>query len=536
MEKIQIKCTSCGQKFAVSESYKNRMVECGACDHRFKVEGAALIRQKKKYYPGERASVNADSFAKVESDSIPSQSQQTNELGFQPAQYENHPTDFTPPLGTKRTFMVILGVALLILFLLIFFLGSRPNGILQNVDEQKRILLAGFITLLSAGLIIGADRRKLRAILTVLILGGGLCAMPFLIPVEQTPIIVDGASIDSQPDDKPEEKMQEEYTKKLEAYKDGIGYRKVVAERNKVKNPEKVKAIVVRDIGSHTDTICNYFKYELGLDIAPTSYTSNRQLDNRRVSLILLESDLSTDEIREMTKKFGIPAEMSKLHRELDVVEVLVNENLLKNANTKQITDQANPNFFAANYSELSNISRDKQLDAIRRLARVKGSLGLRADIATKLASMITLKDHDKSNEAINALKLWALPEYKLDDKVKSYAAILANRGNLEIPVMEYLIHKKVPGISDILAVQWLNSNGHIVWDDLIKQAGSQGEEALIKALPKADSAHLKAACSALMRIGTKRSIPALTSALKGASKEDAKYLKTTIDEIQSRR
>ena len=70
MEKIQIKCSSCGQKFEVSGSYRNRTVECGACDHRFKVEGAALVRQQKKYYPGEKSQINTDSFAKIESDNI----------------------------------------------------------------------------------------------------------------------------------------------------------------------------------------------------------------------------------------------------------------------------------------------------------------------------------------------------------------------------------------------------------------------------------------------------------------------------------
>jgi len=64
MDKIQIKCTSCGQKFAVTESYIGRMVECGACDQKFKVEGAALVRQK-KHYPGEKSDANAEVFAKT---------------------------------------------------------------------------------------------------------------------------------------------------------------------------------------------------------------------------------------------------------------------------------------------------------------------------------------------------------------------------------------------------------------------------------------------------------------------------------------
>ncbi len=538
MEKIQIKCSSCGQKFAVSESYKNRVVECGACDHRFKVEGSAIVRQKKKYYPGERTKLNSDSFAKVDSDTVPPQAEANSNLGFQPAlQHKNVGAGYAQPPSPKRSFAILLGIFLIILFIVIFILGSRPDGILRNMDGQKRILLAAFIAILGSGLIIGGFRSKVKGIFLALLLGGTLVALPFLFPVLITPEVTEGSRLGSNDSNViQDEKIKAQEEQKIDTYKNNIGYRKVTSRRAEATNPDHIKVLVVRDIGSHTDTICNYLEEELNLDFLPTTYTSDRSLDGRRITLIIMEADISTADLYELTKKFGIPAEMNAMRTELDVIEVLVKEDKLTNTSTDILLDESNPSFFDANYAELYHISRDRRIAAIQRLEKVKLSLGRRADIADQLSKMINIKDQEISNEAIRTLKKWSVPEYKLDNKVKAYADALADKGNLESPVLEYLIDKKVPGISGILSKQWLNSNGHLIWDDIIRRAGKQGEAAIIKALPKAKSAHLKAASSVLLKIGTRKSLPALSAALSRADKEDAKYLKATIDEIKSRR
>jgi len=64
MDKIQIRCHACGQKFSVSESYMGKMVECGTCDELFEVNEDALIR-KRKFYPGEKSKDASKTFAKA---------------------------------------------------------------------------------------------------------------------------------------------------------------------------------------------------------------------------------------------------------------------------------------------------------------------------------------------------------------------------------------------------------------------------------------------------------------------------------------
>jgi len=497
------------------------------------------MRQKKKYYPGERSQINSDNFAKVDSANDSVQPVPTNELGFQPApQYDKHVNpNHVQPASTKRTFAVAAGALLIILFIVIFILGSQPDGMLQNMDGQKRILLAGFIALLGSGLIIGGSRHKIKGILLSLLLAGSLITLPFVFPVLKTPEVSAGSDLATNDPTKIKENLTKEgLDKEIQDYKINIGFKKVASTRAKSSNPSHVKALIVRDIGSHTDTIANYFKDVLNLDIAPIERTGERSLDSRRVTLFIIEAPITTEELIELTKKFGTPAEMNQIRTQLDVVEVLVNEDKLRNTSSEILDDENNPAFFNANLQELFHISADRRIAAIQRLDKVKSSLGRRADIADRLSKMINTNDTKISDEAIRTLKKWAIPEYKLDHKVKSYAEALADKGNLALPVMQYLVEKQVPDISDILAKQWLNSNGHLVWDDIVQKAGSQGETAIIKALPKANSAHLKAASSVLRRIGTKRSLPALSAALARAKKEDAKYLKATIDEIKSRR
>lgn len=544
MEKIQIICTSCGQKFAVSESYKGRMVECGGCDHRFKVEGAAIARQKKKFYPGERAALNSESFAKVESDSVTS-TENKNELGFQPASYQkNVSADYAQPPSNKRTFAIIAGVILISLFILIFMLGSQPDGMLKDMDEQKRILLAGFIAILGSGLIIGGARHKFKGIVLALVLGGSLAALPFVFHIEPTPSSQAGLNSGSDTISKTDDSKiaNKERQAKIDQYKESIGYGRVEAKRLESETPQNIKALVIKDMGSHTDTINNYLKYELNLDTPPSIYNTGLELAEedgsiRRVNLLIIDSDVSDEKLIEMTKKFGTPVAMDDMRTDLQVIEVQLKEELLQNTSTKVLTDETHAEFFSANYLELSHISHDRQMKAITRLSNVKSSLGRRADIAARLGDMINVKDKRRSIEVIRALKLWALPEYKLDKKIVAYAnAHPIDTVNLKPAVMEYLVEKKVAGISGILEKQWLNDNGHLVWDDLIQKAGGEGETAIINALPKADSAHLKSAAAILSKIGTSRSIPALTTAIQRAKSGDAKYLKASIDEIKSRR
>ena len=51
---LLIRCPSCGQRFKVGEDFRGRSVECGGCEHRFRIQDEVIVRGR-KFYPGERS-------------------------------------------------------------------------------------------------------------------------------------------------------------------------------------------------------------------------------------------------------------------------------------------------------------------------------------------------------------------------------------------------------------------------------------------------------------------------------------------------
>ena len=536
MEKIQIKCTSCDQKFAVSESYKGKMVECGACDHRFKVEGSAIMRQKRKYYPGEKSALNVNEFNKA-SDSDDTTRKPAAPVKFEPADYSQFPsTNYAAPASPRRTVAIVIGAVLIILIILLFLFGGRADGALQDINDTKRLLLACFIAVLGSSLIMYGSRRKKRGMLLSLLLGGSLVAMPFIFRETLTPERVSDTEVLGN-DDEVEKPISENDIEK--AYADDIGYHEVIRLRKKAVeqdlDPTIVKAIVLKTVGPHIDTIQFYLKNKLQLDSVPSTYTIGRKLDNRPIILMIFDSEASTEEILSIVKRFGSPEPMNDMRSDLGVIEVGVDHRQFASQDANILTNEEDPNYFMANYIELNSMDRTKQLEAIKRLNKTKTSLGRRSDIATRLASMISENDKKLSTEAIKTLNKWTMPAYDLDGIVFEYAKVLSPKETLDIAVMDYLVDKQVKGCSSILAEQWLRPAGNLRWEDQILRAKSEGELAIIIALPKAPANHVKSAAAILKKIGTAKSIPVLRSTASKLDKENANYLKATIDEIKSR-
>ena len=50
---LLIRCPTCGQRFKVGEDLRERTVECGGCESRFRINDEVIVRGR-KFYPGER--------------------------------------------------------------------------------------------------------------------------------------------------------------------------------------------------------------------------------------------------------------------------------------------------------------------------------------------------------------------------------------------------------------------------------------------------------------------------------------------------
>ncbi len=540
MDKIQIKCPACGQKFSVTESYIGRMVECGACDEKFKVEESTIVSHRKNY-PGKKYESNPELYSRYKSN-IPKQSP---EVSFQKASYQEVSPEYAQPPRPLKTLMICIGAIFIILFIALFLIGGREEGILKNLDNSRRLILASFVTIAGSGLIISGARHKSKGLLLSLALGGTLIAMPFIFPEVSDAKLVDRileeeSLSDSVPEEEPEPSS---FEARLEKYKLSTGFAKVEKTRETLKNdlkqdPDLLKVIILHNNPEKRfqdlDPIISYLETSLTLEEAPLTYSYGREIDGVPVILITFITPKPMQEVIELTKRFGSPKEMNDITSALKVIEIEVNRNTLISPNSEFTNNVNHPEYYTANYWELRNIDRDKQLNAAKRLqsAPVKG---MQADISTALRDLINMNDHELSRQAIATLYHWTRPEYKTDQRVLEYAATIVGTELMHSSVMDYLADKEIPDAVEILAKQWSSEKGNLLWENHVVRAKKRGEMAVLSVLPTLNQSHYKSAAFILSKVGTAESIPAINNLLPQVNENDQKYFKDAIDEINSR-
>ena len=504
-----------------------KMVECGTCDTLFEVNEDALTK-KRKIYPGERTKNSTNSFVKI------SHTTTNNNVNFETASYNNLDSKYAQPRSFSKSLSIAAGVTLLLLFILLFSLGGREGGFLQDIDNSKRYILSGFIALIGTILILLGSRNKIKGLLTSIVLGGGLAAMPIIFP--EVTNSINPSDLTLIPDSPPliEENFDDNFTKRLETYKIGIGF-DIIESLRKEAPAGKVKAIILLENKiQYLDSILPYLERVLNLEKTPASYSFGREIDGKPITLLTMSTEVKFDEVFELTKRFGKPMEMNDIHSALEVIEVTVDKEALAPPLAETTTNPLHPEYFNVNYLELKSIDRSRQLSAAERL-RSGEYLGRQADISKLLASQITVTDHELSEQFISTLNNWTTPQYKTDGQVLDYAKKVAGTNDMSRSVMDYLVDRKVPGAADIFAKQWATTKGGLLWASYLIEAKNVGEDAVLKALPNIGDSHYKSAASILSKVGTARSIPSLNIAISKANAENKKYLKAVIDEIKSR-
>lgn len=515
------------------------MVECGACDEKFKVEESTIVTHK-KHYPGEKSGRKPELYAR----SNPTNSARASTVSFQQVSYQNVSPEYAQPPTPLKTLMICIGACFIILFIVLFLIGGGEDGFLKGLDNTRRFILVGFVTIAGSGLIITGARHKKKGLLLSLALGGSLLSMPFIFPEvtdsKIADLIIEEDSLDSN---KEPEIDQSSFKVRLEKYKESTGFEQVDKTREKLKNelgkdPELLKVLILHNSPDKRfqdlDPIIAYLERILALEEPPLTYSYGREIDGVPVILVTFLTPIPFDQVIEVTKKFGNPKEMNDIRSELKVIEVEVNRNTLIGPNTDFTNNINHPEYFTANYWELRNIDRDKQLNAAKRLQTVS-TKGMQADISAALAALININDHELSRQAIATLYHWTLPEYHTDQSVLEYAKKIVGTDLMHSSVMDYLADKEIPGAVEILAQQWATEKGNLLWENHLMRAKKRGEMAVLSVLPTLNQTHYRSAASILSEVGTKESIPAINNLLPKVNENDKKYFKAAIDEIESR-
>ena len=117
---MRIECPDCSQRFDVTEEFLDKTVECGSCDAQFQVSTDVMVKDKEKFYPGEKRGAHLDRFASASASVVPS-SPSSAPVGFKQAHYQpDVSANQIGPVSPRRTISAVLGVVVMVLVILTF--------------------------------------------------------------------------------------------------------------------------------------------------------------------------------------------------------------------------------------------------------------------------------------------------------------------------------------------------------------------------------------------------------------------------------
>ena len=177
---LRIQCPACERQFKVGDELVGRMVECGACEHRFRLDQNAVIPEREKFYPGDfkRPGLSGASRTPIG---------EAGPVQFESIEYQNTATAAdVSPLSPQRLVATSFGIVTIAFGIGIYLLGSRQNAWLQDVPMEKRLILATFIAISGAGLVLWGSRFRKLGIASAVGLAAALMVTAAMVPVRVT--------------------------------------------------------------------------------------------------------------------------------------------------------------------------------------------------------------------------------------------------------------------------------------------------------------------------------------------------------------
>ncbi|MGJ8676515.1 MAG: hypothetical protein ACSHX0_03265 [Akkermansiaceae bacterium] len=520
---MRIQCPVCSQRFNVEKDLLGKTVECGACDERFKVEDAVIVKEKKRYYPGEKKGDDLDRFT----DSLVNASAPK---GFQEAHYEPHiELEKLQPLRPRRVFASVAGIMIIVAVLAIFLTMGGETGALRDVETSKRFVSAGFAALLGCGLFIyGMAKNRKMSILLSLVMTAGLCSLPILFPGNPTAgsdhLDLNGESlVEVEEADRLVLNAKEVRRK----YINEIGYTPV--EEALAKSPkDQIIAIFLRDSSQLQREKIASFIFEATLQ-RDRGLIYERGFNDDHGLLVLSNQTKSIQEISSICSQWG---KINHVKEDLRVIDVSVDRSKLITISSEEALDPDHMNFQKRNLELLDSMDSVERLNAVKRLGNSE-PIAFRYDVVRSLIKMLPESSTELQLAIIKTLKKWSRPGEGAEAVVLAASKDIYQAGMLDRVTVEFLVERKVEGAAIVVMKLW--EEDPVAWSDLLAQIGQSAEDLLLPKLKEFDLLHLVAAADILANVGSKASIPVLEEVRATKEGQSAKSLQAAIDEIQNR-
>jgi hypothetical protein len=519
---LLIRCPSCSQRFKVGDDLRERTVECGGCEHRFRISDDAIVRGR-KFYPSAGKKGEMSRFQRVPRASL------SFAISGQSVQYSSPPDpgalEPVSPLRIITGLIAVLGIVSLALFLM---LGSGNGGTLDGMSLENRFIVAGFVSVLGASMLVYANpRARFKALTVGVILSGGLLAVPYFFRQgsERRPVqaVITPRDI-IVPLDHTDEKKFADGDDSQEALRARIGTGPLDAEISRLAKEGSMKQAVgvwLRGLReSNRFLVRDYLLRVTKADVSSHPYPRS----GGDYLLVLTGITNSLQEVAELSAPLG---QVEKVYRELSIIEVRVGTDIFVEGSLEKLTKKSDPAFYELNKRELESIDLERAKRAVQRLAEAEPAI-YRTDISRKLISMLADDSVDFKEQICKALSVWSeQPGPASEAALKVVNQLIAAGKPVPPEVVALIVKEKNSAVIPVLDALWYHTP--LAWESLYGEMGQAIEKSLIKRLPETQGNIRHSAVRLLGRVGGPDSLPVLAAEVPGADSE----LQVLLDQAQ---
>jgi predicted Zn finger-like uncharacterized protein len=526
---LLIRCPSCGQRFKVAEDLRGRTVECGGCEHRFRINDDVIVRGK-KFYPGERRDARLERFHRVPLAVAPPI------MGTQTVRYNEPPDPVAyEPAPPQRILAGFLGVGLMSLMALLLMFGARRGGMLDGMLTSNRLLMAGFTGLLGTVLLVYANPRgRGKAVAVGLLFSACLLGLPFFFTTGSVPLdgdrdVTTEFIVDPAPDAGPSGSLPGESGAVTEL-RQRIGTDPLMEENQRLQltgSTQRAIGLWLRDMREQNRyLIRDYILRAAAAD--PQSHYYPR--GNGDFLMVVTGITLSIEELAKLAVPLG---SVERIHQEIDVIEVKVNNENFIEGPIEKLNDRDNPAFYDLNKRELDSIDLTRAEKAVKRLAEAKPEV-YRSDITSRLITLLGTPEVKFKGDVCRALAVWSQqPGEASDAALREIREMLAHGVTVPPEMVELVVREKNPGVLPVIHDLWERNPQQ--WESLYSEVGTPAEQALLRRFPTAEGPLRYSVVRLLGKVGGAASLPALEAAMPEANAELRVLLEKSIQSIRDR-
>lgn len=518
---LLIRCPSCGQRFKVGEDLRERTVECGGCEHRFRISDEVIVRGR-KFYPSERKSGELNRFHRIP---LPGGE---SLIGIQPIRYSNPPeAAILEPASPQRVMAGIIGVTGMALMALFLMFGTSRGGTLDGMTLPNRLVMAGFVGLLGVLLLVYANpRARLKALAAGLLMAGCLTSVPYFFQAGSVPlpngVAIKPKEIMAPTGEAPQQELVEDET--VSALRTRIGTGPLAAEIQKLAKEGSQKQALGIWLRSLSDSQ-RFLVRDYMLRLTGASASSHFYPRSGGDYLLVLSGvECSLQQLAETAKALGT---VESIYPEISVVEIRVREDIFVEGSIEKLSRKDDPAFYDLNKRELESIDLERVKRAVQRLAEAEPKI-YRSDITRKLIALLGEDKVDFKGNVCSALAVWSEePGPASEAALKVLKQLVAGGKPVQPEIVALVVKEKNTAAIPILDELWFKNP--MAWESLYSDLGPLVEPVVIRRFSETKGTIRYSAVRILGRVGGTDSLPILAAAVPGADSE----LRILLDQAQ---